>query len=89
MKIRLPENCTIEHARKLQQLLCDGLAADSAVDLDFRNVANVDLVFFQLLHAAEKTYAGYGKTLTMEPNLPTRFADAARRTGLDKIVQTG
>jgi anti-anti-sigma regulatory factor len=86
MRIEFPETCTIEKARHMHEQLLEAVREEGEIRLNFENVQDVDLTFFQLLHAARKSCEALGISLVMEPSMPARFAAQARQTGLEAIL---
>jgi len=70
------------HATLLQALQ----AADEEVTLSFSDVQGVDLSFFQLLHAATRSFQAGGKRLVLGSDLPGELHRAAACTGLHGIA---
>ena len=89
MSIRLEGPCGVERAEELKQTLLDAIAAGED-GVDFSGVTDVDLTFFQLVHALRKQAEQGQAVPATTPTLPADFAAQAAWCGLEDIVdQTG
>ncbi|MBF0182281.1 MAG: STAS domain-containing protein [Magnetococcales bacterium] len=89
MKIELEGACTVERAAEIRTLLLGALAGHEKCEIGFARVTEVDLSFFQLLHAALHSFTRAGRTLTLKNDLDPQFATKASRAGLKRIAASG
>ena len=89
MSIRLEGPCGVERAEELRQALLAAVA-DGEDSIDFSGVTDVDLTFFQLVHALRRQGEQGEAVPAATPTLPADFAAQAAWCGLEDIVdQTG
>ncbi|GAB6038753.1 hypothetical protein JCM15519_33120 [Fundidesulfovibrio butyratiphilus] len=82
MILRLSASCTVEDAEQLRQSLLEALARDAETTLDFHDVREVDMSFFQVLVSAQRSFARAGKPLTFTATLDPNVAKKARQAGI-------
>lgn len=78
--------CTVDRAEELRAALLAGLGEKDGITIDLSRVEEADLSFYQLLHSAMVSYRAKGALLTILPNLPEAFRDAADRCGLASLA---
>ncbi|MEO5331131.1 MAG: STAS domain-containing protein [Magnetococcus sp. YQC-5] len=86
MKIVLEGACTVEKSEEIRQTLLRAVSDKNKTEISFANVESVDLSFFQILHAAVRSFARMGNTLILMNDLHPDFALKAERTGWQRIV---
>ncbi len=86
MKIEFEGELTVERAADIKQQLLDALLSGEPVELGFSKATEVDLTFFQLLHAAKKSFSEKQQTLTLKKDLPEPFAFKAQVSGMEEIA---
>lgn len=88
MDITYEGQCTVERVAEFKQQLLDALNGnDPETRLSFAGVTEVDISFFQLLHAAGLSFEQGGKALTLRPDCPKELEFKARMSGFEKIVE--
>jgi anti-anti-sigma regulatory factor len=85
VNVRLEGSWTVERAGELKDLLTEAISTD-AVEVDFTGVDEVDLSFFQLLHATQKGCAHDGIAIRLLPTLNPAFKAQADWCGLGGIT---
>jgi hypothetical protein len=80
--------CTVESASDIHAALMQALEAGEALTLDFSAVREIDLTFFQLLTAAQRSFERARIPLQFTATLPPELADKARLAGFDFLVAT-
>ncbi len=87
MTVRLTGRCTVDTVQEITSMLIEKIQANKGqppLSIDFSEVNEVDLSFFQLLHSVKKE-----KTIQFSPSLSPKFKDAALWCGLPEIVEKG
>lgn len=79
MVVKLPQELTIARAAELKASLLSALASSEPVELDGREVAEVDVSGLQILFAAGRSARARGLTLT--------FVAAGRSAALEDAIQ--
>lgn len=82
--ICLPETISPTVLTDLRNALEAGLAGQKGVLLDWTAVARADLLFFQLLHCAKRSYQDRGKTLAARTPLPQDLSRIAASHGFSQ-----
>jgi len=80
--------CTVDNAVDIHKSLLEALDSGEDVTLDFTAVREIDLTFFQILAAAQKSFQRAGRNLSYTPTLTPELADKARITGFDFLLAT-
>lgn len=86
MDIDLHGPCTIAQSASLKEQLLAAMTGGKQTVLRFAGVEEVDLSFFQILHAATMSFQKQHVALVLSQDLPPRLADKARRCGFDAII---
>ena len=86
MEIVFPKRCIVEHAQEIKALLLEALAQGGDIRCSFKEVAEADLSFFQLLTALRRSCEESGRGLTLAADLPAHLSRAACATNWAAIV---
>ncbi|WP_027184182.1 STAS domain-containing protein [Desulfovibrio inopinatus] len=89
MNIEFEGDLTVERAADIKQQLLDALSTGESVELGFSKAADADLTFFQLLHAAKKSFAARQQPLILKKDLPEHLAFKAQVSGMEEIIVVG
>jgi len=86
MEIVFEGACRVDRFEELRERLMSGLKLqDGRVTCSMKAVTEADLSFFQLLHAAKKSYATAGVELMMLSYLPAALKARANLAGLPEL----
>lgn len=86
MILTLSDSCTVENAERIRQSLLEALAGDPETTLDFHNVREVDMSFFQMLISAQRSFARAGKCLNFIAAREQNVAGKARLAGITALA---
>lgn len=88
MPMEFKPRCTVDSASDIHKELMQALEAGEALTLDFSAVREIDLTFFQLLAAAQRSFERATVPLHFTATLSPELAEKARLTGFDFLVAT-
>ena len=86
MRVSFEGQCTVARAGELRASLLQALNAGEPLELDCKNVADMDLTFCQLIHAVRASCQERGLTCRLEGNLPNGLAGLANQCGLPELA---
>ena len=81
MKLDFSGDCSVSAAADVKARLLEALASAEPVEIGFAGVSALDMSFFELLHAAKKSFAEKGHEIAFQPDLPEEFAQEAAWAG--------
>lgn len=79
--VELSPSVTVRSIAELRQALLEGFEAGDQIELDAGNVAEVDLSFLQLIHAARDQAQRDGKTIRLRQPAGPAIAALLERAG--------
>lgn len=82
MPMTLSGSYRVERALELRDNLMNMLAKGHGVEVSFALLQEVDLSFFQVIHAARKSFGKKGVPFTLLGDLPQSLMPLAKRSGL-------
>lgn len=81
MKVDFAGDCSVSVAAEVKARLQEAYASSEPVEVGFAGVSALDMSFFELLHAAKKTFAENGRKIVFHSDLPEEFSQAAAWAG--------
>lgn len=84
-RLDLEGDFTIMHAEGLRDALQEALSGAEALELDLSRVEKVDVTFFQLVQAAQKSAEAMDKKITCVGEVPEGVFEEAQATGMLEV----
>ena len=81
MKLAFSGDCSVSEAGGVKARLMEALASSEPVEIGFAAVSALDMSFFELLHAAKKSFAEKNRKVAFQADLPEEFAQQAAWAG--------
>ena len=79
---------TIYTVLEIKENFIEAIGQYDALDIQIRNVENLDLSFIQLIESLRKTAEEYGKKITISAELVNETRSLVENSGFDPILRT-
>jgi len=87
-EMTIRKELTIYTILEIKDNFLEAIEKYNELDVNIKEVDNIDLSFIQLIESLRKTAEAYGKTISVSAELTDETRDLVENIGFDPILQT-